>query len=322
MITTPDGEKIASDEEALAFMFAAYASVDGTEGIFSIPQPHRHRLIDKALHQIVTQLEGALSIPWVQGKFYGSGATVIYLDKPDFSEHVKLYAPNSFGVLDVQVEKNQDDGNMVYTGFGVYVRLGESNTWLSIGIKPQNFKEKSLFDFDNAEQHHDSEGRDDDDTSDDDDVYFREDDLLGSPNFYERNTAIISDIAAQVAVADGFGAVALRPELRKQFAVKFVNPRMDDFDVRDPFISEEQIADAVAHRARDYWEVYVIPMRARPLSEGGSKSPAHIAKALGITKNRAERAIGMPAMWSDANSDYIIPLLLKYDPVMQVPPHG
>jgi len=316
MIATPDGEEVVSDEEALAFMFGIYASVDGTEGIFGIPQPHRHRLIDQALHQVVTQFEVELAIPWVKGKFYGSGATVIYLDKPDLREHVKLYDPNSFGVLDVQVEKSQEDGSMIYTGFGAYVRLGESNAWLSIGIKSPSSKEKSLLDFAEDERHRDSER---DNAIGDDEIYFRNDDLLGSPDFYEANAAVISDIAAQVAVADGFGTVALQSEPRKRFTMKFVKPRMDDFVECDPFISESQIADAVAHRARDYWQFYVVPMRARSLS-GAGKSPAQIAKDLGITKNRAEKAIELSRSFTDYSSDtYIVPLIQKYDPTITVP---
>jgi len=323
MITTSDGEEVVSDEEALAFMFAVYASIDGEEGMFSVPQPHRHRLIDKACHQVVTQFEVELAIPWVQGKFYGPGATVIYPDKPDFSEHVKLYDPNSFGVLDVQVEKSQGDGSMVYTGFGAYVRLGESNTWLSVGIKSPSSKSKSLLDFEDDEQRRDSEGEDDDASDhDDDEIYFRDDNFLDSPDFYDKNNDVVSDIAAQVAVANGFGTVALRPEPRRLFALKIVKSRVDDFVERDPFISERHIAHVVADRARDYWEFYVIPMRAKPLHEEG-KSPAQIAKTLGITKNRAERAIELSQTLGDGlSADYIIPLILKNDPKMKAPEHG
>jgi len=315
MINTPDGEEVVSDEEALAFMFGIYASVDGEEGMFSIPQPHRHRLIDKACHQVVTQFEVELAIPWVQGKFYGPGATVIYLNKPDFSEYAKLYDPNSFGVLDVQVEKSQDDGSMVYAGFSAYVRLGESNTWLSIGIKPPSSKSKSLLDFEDHEQHRDSETGDDG-ISDDDEIYFRDDEFLDSPDFYDKNKDVLADVTAQVAVANGFGAVALRPEPRRLFALKIVKSRMDDFVERDPFISERHIAHVVADRARDYWEFYVIPMRAKPLHETG-KSSAQIAKILGITKNRAERAIELSKSFGNGLSDaYIIPFIQKHDPTI------
>jgi len=314
-IFTPYGDKVLSDEEALTFMFAAYASTAGDEGIFRIPQPHRHRLIDKVLHQIVAQFETELKIPWIRGNFRGLGAAVIHLDKADFSEYANLCGPGSLGVLAVRVEKSPEDGRMIYTGFDAHVRLGETNTWLCAGIKTPTAEGESLLDFENA-----AEGsKRHDESEDDDETYTNDEYLLDPPSFYDKNTTIIADIAAQVAVADGFGAVALRPELRKQFAIKFVEPRVDEFIERDPFISEEQIADAVAHRARDYWGFYVIPMRARSLNDGG-KSPAQIAKILGITKDRAEKAIDLSRSFTNYSSDtYIMPLIQKYDPTIKAP---
>ena len=66
--------------------------------------------------------------------------------------------------------------------------------------------------------------------------------------------------------------------------------------------------------ARDYWEFYVIPMRAASLKAEG-KSPAQIAKELGITKRRAERALELSLTLDDGiNSPHLVPLILKHAP--------
>lgn len=282
---------ISGDEDALAFLFAVRVDVDGSDGEFRTHQQRIHRLIEKALHQIVAQFEVELAIPWVKGKFRGAGATVIHLDSPDFRNHCKLYDPNSFGVLDVHSEKS-DDGGVIYTGFDAYVRLGESNTWLCICVKPAD-----PIDFEDE----------------DGEVYAESGDSLGEPEFSKENRDVLANIAARVAVADGFGSVALRVEPREQFAAKIAKQRMGDFIDLDPFVSEEKIASYVAYMARDYWEFYVIPMRAKFLKEEGS-SPAQIAKRLGITKHRAERALELALTLEDGiSSPYLIPLIQKYE---------
>lgn len=282
-----DQNDTTSDEIALAFMFAIHAhGDDSTEGEFSIPQPLRHKLIDKALHQIVTQFEVELSIPWVKGRFSGIGATIIYLDKPDFSEYTKLNCPNSFGVIETHTEKSRDNGEMLLTGFDAYIRIGESNSWLCIGIRPP---------------------------PDDDGFYDEADGDLGvlgleRPMLTDKNMETLCDIAAQIATDEGFSAVALRVEPRERFVEKFVQDRMDDFV--EPGITQAQIIFQAAEIARSYWEFAAVPMRAKELMEAG-RTTAQIAKELGITKQRAERAIDMDTE-SGINADAVNALVRKH----------
>lgn len=257
MIELSENGEIASDEVALAFMFAVHSSVDGDEGLFGIPQPRRHHLIERAINQIVAQFEADLALPLVRGKFHGRGATVIYLDKPDFRQHAKLYDPNSFGVLEIHFDKKTESGEMIYSGFDAYVRLGGSNTWLCIGIKPP-----------------DSE---DGDSYDDGDNDFLDEDISQEKIDWKA----INVVAVAVARAPGFGSVVRSPDIRGDFARPLVEELMPDAD-----------PDMVAHQAVTFWELGVIPQRAKKLKADGKKI-SEIAKLLGITRQRAERAVDM-----------------------------
>lgn len=290
MITDKESNAATSDEVALAFMFAIHAHGDDSmEDEFHIPQPLRHKLIEKALQKIITQFEAELAIPWVKGRFGGIGATIIYLDEPDFCQHTKLYDPNSFAVIETFMEQSADDGTMLLSGFGAYVRLGESNTWLCIGIKPLP-DESGLPEFD------DGAGN--------------ELDILGfdTPALSEENTKIICDIAAQIATSDGFSSVALRVEPREQFVAKFLKMRIGE--LIEPELTERQLIIQTADIARNYWEFAVVPMRAKELKLEG-KSASQVAKELGITKQRAERAIEMD-IENGINAETINTLVQKH----------
>ena len=254
MSTEPSGKEIFSDEVALAFMFAVHSSVDGNEDALEIQQPRRHHLIERALNQIVAQFEAELKIPLVRGKFREPGATVIYLDKPDFSRHAKLYDQNSFGVMDVYYEKSMEGDEMVYAGFDAYVRLGESNTWLCIGIKaPESSEEDEFDDYENE-------------------------DPLG-PTV---DAVTIERVAAIVARSTGFGELKNKRQ-RRDFARPIAHQEISedggDFYVRDS-----------AELAESFNELGIIPMRAKELKAEG-KTIAEIAKSMNITKQKAERAV-------------------------------
>lgn len=242
-----------SDELALTFMFAVHASVDENEGALEIPQPRRHHLIERAINQIIAQFETELAIPLVRGKFRGPGATVIYLDTPDFRRHSKLYDPNSFGVLEVHSEASDDDG-VIYTGFDAYVRLGESNTWLCVGIKPPKTEDGDDYDDD-----------------------FESEDPLG-PTV---DAVTIERVAAIVARSTGFGELKNKRQRRdfaRSIAYKEISDDIGDFYVRD-----------IAELAESFNELGIIPMKAKELKAEG-KTIAEIAKLMNITKQKAERA--------------------------------
>lgn len=254
MSTAHGGEETVSDEVALAFMFAIHSSVDGHEGIFEIPQPRRHHLIDRAITQIVAQFETELKIPLVRGKFHGPGATVIYLDKPNFSQHAKLFDPNSFGVLEVHFEKGSETGEMIYSGFDAYVRLGESNTWLCIGIKAAEPSEEDEFDD------------------------YETEDPLG-PTV---DAVTIERVAAIVARSTGFGELKNKRQ-RRDFARPIAHQEISE-DVGDFYVRD------IAELAESFNELGIVPMKAKELKADG-KTIAEIAKLMNITKQKAERAV-------------------------------
>lgn len=258
MIELSENGEIASDEVALAFMFAVHSFVDGEEGLFGIPQPRRHHLIERAINQIIAQFETELTLPLVRGKFHGRGATVIYLDKPDFRQHAKLYDPNSFGVLEIHFEKRTESGEMIYSGFDAYVRLGESNTWLCVGIKPLESEE-------------------------DDDPY---DDLEDEEDNGEEITQEEKErIAVIVANSHGFRELKNR-EQRMAFAKPIIDKERDGKEWNTYLRPEHEIAQMAA----ELHELGITPMRAKALSSEG-KTAAEIGKLLGISKQKAERAI-------------------------------
>lgn len=249
-----------SDELALAFMFAIHSSVDEREGILAIPQPRRHHLIERAISQIVALFETELSVPLVRGKFRGHGATVIYLDKPDFRSHTKLYDPNSFGVLNVHYKESAESGERLCSGFDAYVRLGESSTWLCIGIKPPD--------------------------SEDGDDYYDDDDLDDEESHQDKITQEDKErIAVIVANSHGFRELKNR-EQRMAFAKPIIDKERAGKDWNTYLKPEHEIAQMAA----ELHDLGITPMRAKALASEG-KAAAEIGKLLGISKQKAERAI-------------------------------
>lgn len=250
--------EVFNDEQALEIMFAVHASVDGNEGVLAIHQPRRHYLIERAMNEIVAQFEVELKIPVVRGKFHGRGATVIYLDKPNFSQYAKLYDPNSFGVLEIHYEMSEDSSERVYAGFDAYVRLGESNAWLCVGIKPLQSEEE-------------------------DDPY---DDLEDEEDHGEEITQEEKErIAVVVANSHGFRELKNR-EQRMAFAKPIIDKECDGKEWNTYLRPEHEIAQMAA----ELHELGITPMRAKALSSEG-KTAAEIGKLLGISKQKAERAI-------------------------------
>ena len=253
MSNMTESAEIVSDEVALAFMFAVHASVDGDEGLFGIPQPRRHHLIERAINQIIAQFGSELAIPLVRGKFHGPGATVIYLDKPNFTQHTKLFDPNSFGVLGVHFEKGSETDEMIYSGFDAYVRLGESNTWLCVGIKAPEFSEEDEFGD------------------------YESEDPLG-PTV---DAVTIERVAAIVARSTGFGELKNKRQ-RRDFARPIAHQEISE-DVGDFYVRD------IAELAESFNELGIIPMKAKELKAEG-KTVAEIAKLMNITRQKAERA--------------------------------
>ncbi len=98
MLEGKEGGGGIPDEMAIAILFSCHHDQDHLNAVPLISRPQRHRVVEKAVSQVIAQFDGELAIPWVRGKFSSSGATVIYLEKPDFTPHTKLYDPNTIAV--------------------------------------------------------------------------------------------------------------------------------------------------------------------------------------------------------------------------------
>lgn len=194
-----------------------------------------------------------LGIPCIEGKL--RGGSLVFLSDPDLEAHKALYGPGTICVLEKHTA--QHDERALLDGFEARLKLDGSDTWLCVGISPT-----AAFEDEN-EEHEDEEPP-----------------MLPPPSTMHD----INRVAVMAASADGFGVVARNRELRADFVRPIVQSELPE--------SGESIVQAIAQQAVTFWEFGVVPMRAKELKSSGKKI-AEIAEALGITRQRAERAVGM-----------------------------
>lgn len=152
---------------------------------------------------------------------------------------------------ELKISENEQD-KKIYKRIKVYIRLGHSNTWLYFGFE--------IPEVDDDEEFLDEE-------TDLDDELERE--------------AFIS-ISLQVAQAHGFSNLknkAQRLEFTKSTLPKLYPEAISDYTTRE-----------IASRAESYYELGILPSQVKILSKEG-KLISIIAKELGISKQRAERAL-------------------------------
>ena len=231
-----------------------------------------------------------LGIPVIRGRITQTSGTVATMTFEELLQHKAMMPTGSLALLDIR--KNAD-GEV--SSVSARIRLGHTDTWLAahVDLLPPDKEIDTSLDV----------GDEGDDNPLHDSIYAAES---------EATSQLLADIAAAVATSDGFGAVALRDEPRQQFTMKVMKKRFAGQIDLGPFMDRDRIAYQAARMARDYWEFYVIPIRAKALQEQG-KTAAQIAKALSITKQRAERALELAeTIGDDINSPVLLPLIRKY----------
>jgi hypothetical protein len=247
--------EVATDdiETILRFMLGFYHINEGAPDDLFSIEPAHRERVVETGLARITAQVAKLGIPCVEGKL--RSGSHIFLNDPDLEAHKALYGPGTICVLEKHTA--QHDDRALLDGFEVKVKLEGSDTWLCVGISPTAA-------FEDEDEEHEEE----------------EPAMLPPPSAMHD----INRVAVMAANADGFGVVARNRELRADFVRPIVQGELPE--------SGEPIVHAVAQQAVTFWEFGVVPMRAKELKSSGKKI-AEIAEALGITRQRAERAVGM-----------------------------
>lgn len=211
-----------------------------------------------------------LGIPIVFGRIGGNGGTFIVIEKADFDAYKDILGEGSICVIDTKTVE-ADDGRILIDGFDAQVRLRTSNTWICARFEnPESIEDGEIDGYDFG-------------------------DTAPSPTI---DYHAINRVAIAIAKSDGFGGVVRNRELRFSFSQPIALEAHPEWG--------DGMIQAAAQTAVNFWEYGVIPMRAKALKADG-KSINDIAKLLGITKQRAERSIGM----NDQQS--MIEMMHKYE---------
>ncbi|MBP7790411.1 MAG: hypothetical protein KA024_01110 [Zoogloea sp.] len=222
----------------------------------------RESLVHALFLMAMSQIED-FGIPVVKGQVRGDAGTLILIPLVDgIAAHRALIGAGSICVIDSKMA-TADSGEPVLDGFDIRVRLGESSTWLWIVVE-------ALAD-------------EDDEALDDDD-----DDLDPA---WESMQQLRTDTWARVAVlaakSQGFGDLRNQRQ-RKDLCREIASVEVANVD-NLPEPSEWEL-NSITDDATDLYSLGVLPMAARRLKEEGA-SVAEIAKRLGISKLKAERAL-------------------------------
>lgn len=196
----------------------------------------------------------AFDIPIIRGSVSGNGCCFISVISAELSDYRNLFTEGSICVIDLEkfndIKSEQD--NDIYKGIKIYIRLGNSNTWLHFGWTiPEIDCDEDLFD---------------------DEVDLEE----------EMEKEELVTISLQVAKAPGFGSLknkSQRLEFTQSILPKLYPDAISDYTTRE-----------IASRSESYYEFGVLPYQVRSLSQAGKSIPV-IAKELGISKQKAERAL-------------------------------
>lgn len=225
------------------------------------------RIIEFAIQRITTQLI-ELNIPIIEGVFDGTGSAVIRVSEIDIFKNKAYFTQGSIAVIDVTTdyvsENDEDDALEIKTSFEVHIRFGESNTWLSIGAKTPKKK----------------------DEDEDEDEYYDEIDCEDDRGIREVVTKEEKQrMAVIAATSHGF-----RELKNRQQRMAFVAPIIDAESSGKEWDSYLRPEHDIADMATELYELGIIPKRAKSYADKG-KTAAEVGKLLGISKQKAERAI-------------------------------
>lgn len=204
----------------------------------------------------------ARGIPVVYGTLAGSGGTFIDVDAEFIQKGVwDFISPDDGTMAVITLKKYQKKGMEDRTAvFGVAIRQGMLNTWFRLHI---DLEENELA----------REAKEYDDSFLDEDG---EELIFASPSSEDQLTAALA-----VANYEGFGG--LKNKRQRQVVADEVLERPEHEAIPSSY------AAIIADKAEDIYELGILPRKVKELS-GEGKSVAEIAKHLGVSKPKVERA--------------------------------
>ena len=219
-----------------------------------------HKTITAAHDEFVMQMEAA-GIPIVSGVLSGAGAAVVSINaETEFSQVMRLVSAESGSIAVVSMDRSTRKGfehfNAAFSGC---VRQGATSTWFVRSV-------------DNGPL---EEGRDYDGLFDEE-----ADDEPQQPT--EEVSRALSSVALVVASMEGFGRLKNKAQRQEMTAAMLGLPAFSE--VSSHYVGE------IAQRAESLYEHGVLPQRASAMAANG-QSAGDIAKALGVTRPRIERAL-------------------------------
>lgn len=253
--------QMKSSDELIFMMnalFALYYTEQGAPDDASGPTgAERAGMVELGLSLITTKLQ-ELNIHCVDGHL--RGGSLVYLKEPDFGAHQSLYGVDTFCVLEKHKIWDDADGCYRLSGFDAKVKISGSDTWLCVGISPLREEDDDYSDLDDEDEDED-ERREEITQKEKERIAFV---ITNTPGFRELKNQQQRQAFAKPIVENEIGS--------KEWG-SLLNPAYE-----------------AAKMATELYELGIIPKRAKALASAG-KNALEIGKELGISKQKAERAI-------------------------------
>ncbi len=209
-----------------------------------------HEILAEKVDGFRTKL-AALGVPVIDGSLEGDGHTLVTCNLFDGIDDTLINQPNSFGVVDVVYWDDETELKCMRAAT-FYVRAGLTNTWFCSVL--------TLALPDDLDEEFESEVGEGDE---------------------ELDPETISKLALLVAQSVGFGALKNQKQ-RRDFVENFLT-KPEHAEVPDYH------SGSISARAESLYDFGVLPKKVRKLIADGN-ALAEVAKSLGISKLRAERA--------------------------------
>ena len=217
---------------------------------------HWQSKIESARIKLESELAG-LSVRIIRGTFATEPTNCILIEEFDLSSISPLLTPGSLCVIDLKIPPAPLQNDVTLRDLHVYVRLGESQTWLHYSIETPEY--------------------DDPDDIPDDEVDYN----WQKP--FSISDKELSTLAMKVALGEGFGSLRSRGE-QTEFARALFEETPDEGKLKPHDLHE------IATRAELFFRKGVAPTTAKTLEAQG-KTIAEIARVMGISRNRVDSAL-------------------------------
>ena len=198
-----------------------------------------------------------MSVPIIQGTFAAGPPSCILVDRLDLQAITSLLARGSLCVIDLRVPPAPLQKDEALRDLHVYLRLGDSDTWLHYAVETPEY--------------------DDPDDIPDDEI-----------DYDWRKPFSVSDkelsvLAMKVALGEGFGSLRSRDE-QTDFARALFEETPEEVKLQRHDLYE------IATRAELFYRTGVAPTTAKALEAQG-KNVGEIARIMGISRTRVGSAL-------------------------------